>query len=233
MTPQPLRRRELLRGGFAVGSGLAAVSLLPAQASAEEKEVSAVEDLMREHGILRRALLVYSECTSRLRGPSAQVDPGALNRTAQLFRSFGEQYHEKQLEEGFIFPALRARRVDGQLRGRAHGAACARSRDHVLSPRYDDQGRISDPALLAVVLDGFVRMYRHHAAREDTIVFPAWKEALSERQLDELGEKFEEIEKSQFGGDGFDRAARQMADIEVALGLEDLARFTAPPPPKG
>ena len=82
------------------------------------------------------------------------------------------------------------------------------------------------------MLDGFVHMYRHHAAREDTIVFPAWKEALSERQLDELGDKFEEIEKAQFGGDGFEDAAKQMADIETALNLGDLAQFTAAPPPK-
>ncbi len=34
---------------------------------AKEKEVTAAEDLMREHGILRHALIVYSESAVRLR----------------------------------------------------------------------------------------------------------------------------------------------------------------------
>lgn len=75
-------------------------------------------------------------------------------------------------------------------------------------------------------------MYEHHAAREDTIVFPAWKKALPNREYDEMGEKFEEIEHQQFGEDGFDTAVKQIAEIEGGLGLADIAQFTAPPPPK-
>jgi len=62
---------------------------------------------MREHGILRRALLVYAESASKLRTDPGSVDPKALNATAMLFRNFGEDYHEKRLEEGYIFPAVR------------------------------------------------------------------------------------------------------------------------------
>ena len=74
-------------------------------------------------------------------------------------------------------------------------------------------------------------MYRNHAAREDTIVFPAWKETMSTDQLDEMGDKFEDIEQDQFGEDGFENAVAQIGDIESALGLDDLAQFTAPSPP--
>ena len=42
-------------------------------------------------------------------------------------------------------------------------------------------------------------------------------------------DKFEEIERQQFGKDGYEDAVGQ---IEQALGLVDLAQFTAPPPPK-
>jgi len=38
-------------------------------------------------------------------------------------------------------------------------------------------------------------MYRNHAAREDTIIFPAWKQTLTGKQLDEMNEKFEDIER--------------------------------------
>ncbi len=52
------------------------------------------------------------------------------------------------------------------------------------------------------MLDAFELMYEHHAAREDTVVFPAWKKALSASELSEMGEKFEEIEEKRFGEDG-------------------------------
>jgi hypothetical protein len=58
---------------------------------------------------------------------------------------------------------------------------------------------------------------RDYAAREDTIVFPARKDALSERQLDQMGEEFEEIERRRFGNDGFEDAAAQIGQIEEAL----------------
>ena len=45
-------------------------------------------------------------------------------------------------------------------------------------------------------------------------------------------DKFEEIERQQFGKDGYEDAVAQIGQIEQALGLVDLAQFTAPPPPK-
>jgi len=84
---------------------------------------------------------------------------------------------------------------------------------------------------LAKALDAFVLMYRNHAAREDTIVFPAWKQTMTAKQLDEIGDKFEEIEQQQFGKDGYEDAVKQISDIEGNLGLGDLSQFTAPPPP--
>src|SRR5436305_823341 len=73
----------------------------------KEQEVTANEDLMREHGVLRRALLVYGESAAKLRQNPSSVDPAALHKAAQLFRDFGEEYHEKKLEETYIFPAVR------------------------------------------------------------------------------------------------------------------------------
>jgi hemerythrin superfamily protein len=72
-------------------------------------------------------------------------------------------------------------------------------------------------------------MYENHAAREDTIVFPAWKDALSEHQLDQMGE---ELERRQFGKGGFEDAVARIGQIEEALGYADLAGFSAPPPPR-
>jgi len=35
---------------------------------------------------------------------------------------------------------------------------------------------------------------------EDTIIFPAWKQTMTAKQLDEMNDKFEDIEHEQFGG---------------------------------
>lgn len=74
---------------------------------------------------------------------------------------------------------------------------------------------------------------RHGRAFEAEGRQGAWKKAVSPKQLEELGEKFEDIEHAQFGEDGFELAVRQMSGIEDELGLGDVAKFTAAAPPKG
>ncbi len=85
---------------------------------------------------------------------------------------------------------------------------------------------------LAKVFESFVLMYQNHAAREDTIVFPAWKKNFSDKQLDEISNQFEDIEHKMFGKDGFEDAEKRISGIEAGLGFSDLAQFTPPPPPK-
>jgi hemerythrin-like domain-containing protein len=200
-----------------------------------EKEVGAVEDLMREHGVIRRAILVYREAAVKLRAKPTDVDPDILRRTALLFRNFGEDYHEKKLEETHIFPTIKkaggpaVAYVDILVAQHQRGREIT---DYVLAVTAKGAIGTGDAEPLARALDGVELMYEHHAAREDTIVFPAWKDALSAHQLDEMGEKFEEIEQQQFGKDGFEDAVAQIGRIEQALGIADITRFTAPPPPK-
>ena len=227
-------RRNLLALAGAAGLGLA-FAARPAVAKDKERKVGAVEDLMREHGVIRRTLLVMWESAPGLRASAANVDPGALNRAAKLLRSFGEDYHERMLEEAYIFPAVK------KIGGLAALLADTLKQQH-------DRGREITDYILAVTGKGAVGtgetepltrafetlylMYANHAAREDTIVFPAWQNGISDQQLAEMGEKFEEIEHKQFGKDGFDSAVAQIAAIEGTLGASDLAKFTAPSPPK-
>jgi hemerythrin-like domain-containing protein len=235
MTSTSYRRRFLV-AGIAAGAASVGVASLRAEVDvSKEKEVKAVEDLMREHGVLRRALLVYTAAATHLRSGTGKVPADALMRTAQLFRSFGEDYHERMLEEQYVFPALAGVKGPvGQLpdvlklqheRGRAIN-------DYVTS--VTRAGRISSANAkpLAAALDGLVLMYRHHAALEDTVVFPAWKEAVSAKDYDELTDRFEELERQMFGKDGFEDAVARIAAIEQTLGTADLAAFTAPMPPK-
>jgi hemerythrin-like domain-containing protein len=200
--------------------------------SPSTEEVSATEDLMREHGVIRRVLVVYREAAARLRSHPASIPIDALQRAASLMRSFGEDYHEKQLEEAHIFPALTSA---GPLAATVGALVAQHERGReitdyllALAPKGNSA---PDGEPLARVLESFARMYEMHAAIEDTVVFPAWKEVLGPKELAEMGDRFEEIEHKTFGKDGFEDAVRQIGAIETSLGI-DLAGLTAPPPPK-
>ena len=235
-------RRRFVNAAGMVGAGLVLAGTSPRIVRAaerhrkdKEKEVGAVEDLMREHGVIRRAILVYREAAVKLRAKPTDVDPDILRRTALLFRSFGEDYHEKKLEETHIFPTIKKAGgpamayVDILIAQHQRGREIT---DYVLAVTAKGAIGTGDAEPLARALDTVELMYEHHAAREDTIVFPAWKDALSAHQLGEIGEKFEEIEHQQFGKDGFEDAVAQIGRIEQALGIADISQFTAPPPPK-
>ena len=60
---------------------------------------------MREHGVLKRVLLIYGEAIRRI-DANADLPPDTVADSAKIIRSFIEDYHEK-LEENFLFPRFR------------------------------------------------------------------------------------------------------------------------------
>src|SRR5207253_4237535 len=78
-----------------------------------DEEVGAAEDLMREHGVLNRILLIYEEGLRRLRNKE-DVPPDVFHKPATLVRKFVEDYHEK-LEEKFLFPAFEKKKLLADL----------------------------------------------------------------------------------------------------------------------
>jgi hemerythrin-like domain-containing protein len=241
-------RRELLAGISVAGAGALLVACRrgsnqggdvanqgePTAGELGPADVTATEDLMREHGVLRRALLVYREAATRLRQDPNSVPPDVLEKTAQLVRVFGEDYHEKKLEEEYILPLIKKFRnpaeayVDALLAQHARGREIT---DYILSVTKGDRISANASSALVIALESFARMYDYHSAIEDTIVFPAWKASLGEAELEELGAKFEEIEVDHFGDEhGFESAVARVQEIEASMGLSDLATFTAPAP---
>jgi len=206
------------------------------QADEAAAEISAPEDLMREHGILRRVLIVYRESAVKLRQDPNSVPLDVLEKAAQLFRAFGQDYHEKKLEEAFVFPSIKKSGNVTSVYADVLTAQHARGReitDFFLAVTAADKIPATKVEAFITALESFARMYEHHAAIEDTIIFPAWKEAIGSQELDDMSAKFEELEEEMFGEDGFEAALRRIAEIEESLGLANLGMFTAPaPPPK-
>ena len=63
-------RRTFIRAGLIAGASTFAGAMLVRAATEkkneEEEEVSPAEDLMREHGVLKRVLLIYGEAIRRI-----------------------------------------------------------------------------------------------------------------------------------------------------------------------
>ena len=211
------KRRDVL---LTIASGLLAAPLARAAAK-KEAEVAPGEDLMREHGVLRRVLFLYDEAAARLEaGQKPPLD--ALAAGAGIVRKVIEQYHEK-LEEHFIFPRMEKAKKLADLTAtlrRQHAAG----REVTASILKLCDG--SDGAALASRLRAFNRMYRPHAAREDTVLFPAFHDLMGDKAYDELGEQFEDEERKKLGREGFEGAVAEVAKLEEQFGLADLDQFT-------
>jgi hemerythrin-like domain-containing protein len=216
---EPTRRSVLL--------GAASAGVLLASCNHEEEDVAPPEDLMREHGVLNRILLVYEECGHRLdAGTPLLID--SLAKSADIIRRFIEQYHEK-LEEDFLFPRFEKANklvvLVGELRrqhqsGRALTGTIQRLATGASIAKDDDRHS------LLVAMRSFEHMYRPHEAREDTVLFPAFRSIVSGREFRELGEQFEDKEHELFGKEGFEGIVRQVDAIEQTLGIFDLKQFT-------
>ena len=102
-----------LAAGLAVPAGAFARPPLAIAKDAEQKaekgnpaeEVTPTEDLMREHGLLNRILLIYDHHL-RLLDSQQGFDPTVLASAADIIKRFVEDYHEK-LEEDYLFPRFR------------------------------------------------------------------------------------------------------------------------------
>lgn len=89
-----------------------------------------------------------------------------------------------------------------------------------------DRESSGDRQQLVDAMRAFIRMYRPHEAREDTVLFPALRHVVSAKEFAALGERFEDTEHQLFGKAGFDGIVLQVAQLEEKLGIYDLNKFT-------
>ncbi|MDD5691749.1 MAG: hemerythrin domain-containing protein [Candidatus Omnitrophica bacterium] len=226
-----IRRRLILPGLlttlFALTAGF---NNLSAQQPSDQEgniAVSPIEDLMREHGVLRRILLIYEK---ELKGMDNDKNPqyDVIFKSANIIHEFIEGYHEK-LEEDHIFPifekAVKLTDLTKTLREQ-HEAGRKLTREILRFSKAKETGSKDNPNALAGNLRSFIKMYRPHAAREDTVLLPALRKFISEKEYDELGDKFEDKERELFGENGFENIVKEVEDIEKSLGIYELSRFT-------
>jgi hemerythrin-like domain-containing protein len=225
----PSRRKFIKAGGIVLASSLVTATqnlMGEEKQKGTEAEVAPTEDLMREHGVLKRIILVYGEALRRL-DASEDLPPEPIQESAKIIRSFIEDYHEK-LEEDFLFPRFKKANkltdlVDVLLQqhqgGRRLTDITMQFATNQALKNPDDRRKFADS------IRQFIRMYNPHEAREDTVLFPAFRGIVSANEFDSLGEDFEKKEDELFGEDGFGKMVDKVAEIEKKLGIYDLAQF--------
>jgi len=194
--------------------------------SEKQLEVTPPEDLMREHGVLDRVLLVYEAGLKKF-DAKEDFDPAVLANAAQIVRDFIENYHE-QSEEQAVFPRFKKAGklvplVDTLL---AQHKAGRKVTETILQAAPGSRQDGDDRRRLVPAIQSFIAMYRPHAAREDTELFPLLRGLVSPHEYDAMAEDFERKEHQLFGADGFEMMVQRVAGLEQSIGINDLAQFT-------
>ncbi len=230
---EPTRRSFLSVAATAIGSSLLAINIPALAKQGNEKrgntevQTTPVEDLSQEHGALRRILLIYETSARRLQSRET-VDPVLIGKSAKIIHDFIENYHEK-LEEEHLFPHFKR---TGKLKDLVDTLLAQHRAGRKLTEKISALAtatHIKDESSRSKLIESigsFITMYRPHAAREDTILFPAFKKIVTPKEYDQLGEKFEDKEHQLFGNEGFEGIVTEIAAIEKALGIFDLSSFT-------
>jgi hemerythrin-like domain-containing protein len=187
---------------------------------------TANENLMEEHGLVGRVMLIYGRCLSLLNANEA-FDVALVGQAAQIIARVIHGHHEVE-EERVIFPIVQRRpglsNLVQTLRGQ-HSAA--RAITATIGNRATRQG-IADTAQrreLMTAMQNFMNMYQPHGAYEDTVVYPAFRQSISRGEYANLSQQFEQNERKLNGEYAFEQNVARLARIEHSLGI-DLARYT-------
>ena len=226
-------RRHLLVG--AAGSLLLSASAFadqrrqaatPKKKTAESVPVTATEDLMREHGVLQRILLIY-EAGARRIGQGEDIDPAVFTQAAETMRDFIHDYHEKS-EEEHVFPRFKkaGRMVELIDVLQVQHTAGRKLTERILQTAEPSRGNKEQRTAMTDTMQATITLYRPHAAREDTNIFPTLRSLMTPNEFEELGETLEKAEVAKFGGDGFEKMAKRIEQIEKRIGTDDLAQAT-------
>jgi len=182
---------------------------------------------MTEHGLLIRILLIYRHLGA-VAAAGRPIAAWHVHDSALIIHDYIEAFHEA-LEEAYVFPRLRrAGQLSGTVSTLLLQHARGRERTQLILAESASQGALPErqTRLVTGAMAEFVRMYEPHEAREDTVVFPAFRALLSPTEISDLGQHFATLEDQQLGSGGFSALVAQVARIEQAVGIYDLSQFT-------
>jgi hemerythrin-like domain-containing protein len=185
-------------------------------------EVTPIEDLSREHGLLNRAFLIYEEFIRRLNDYNSDKMK-LLQATATIIRIFIEDHHEKT-EENYIFPILikHNKNVDVvDVLIKQHNIGRIMTSKIMKLSSSSEINEITRCDLIRY-MTLFIKMYRYHEAIEDTEIFPKVRELLNDDEYKKLSDILEEEEEHKLGDGGYKKYLHYIQEIEKKLNINTL-----------
>jgi hemerythrin-like domain-containing protein len=222
-TPDPNHRRRMI-----LMTGLTAPIFMTTahSAAAAATRPSANEDLMQEHGLATRVMLIYGRAIALL-NQNQRIDPALIGDAAQIVARVIHGHHEQE-EEQILFPVVEKQRelsnLVQTLRGQ-HNAARGLTASIGNNLSRARLANVASRRELATAMLNFINMYQPHGAYEDTLIYPAYRRALTPAEYEKISERFANNERQMNGDDGLSNVTRHLAAIEKELGI-DLAHYT-------
>jgi hemerythrin-like domain-containing protein len=223
------RRNFLVKSGMliAAASLSGAACLERPEKGAKAWKIPPTEDLMREHGVLRRLMLIFDDIGGRLK-EGVEFPLKVLVGASDIIRRFMQDYHEPN-EQFHVFNWF------GNA-GKMVELVAILYQQHLAGRRLIDKVKIlsteenlknsSERSKIAAFLNTFNQVYRRHAAWEDTMLFPAFRSIISPQDFAAVGEIFEREEEKAFGPNGYEKIVGEVADLEKNLGIYNIQQFT-------
>ena len=228
MEPRESRRAFLIKNGLLIAtaslSGVACMGS-PKQ-EAKTWKIPPTEDLMRDHGILRRIMLVYDEVARRLK-QGEEFPLRVLTEASDIVRRYMQDYHESN-EQFHVFNWFGIAEKMVELVAILYQQHLAGRKLIDKIKELSTEENLKNPTERLKVgeyLTTFNQLYRRHAAWEDTLIFPAFRSIISPQDFATVGETFKREEEKLFGLDGYEKIVGQVSDLEEVLGIHDLRQF--------
>jgi hemerythrin-like domain-containing protein len=157
----------------------------------------AIDDLKNEHEAILSAIQILERMIAGLeKAPS--VDTKDMHDFIGFLKEFADKCHHGK-EEGLLFPALiqaglpeKGGPIGVMLADHAQGRQFIREMEEALNPPVD---RFK----LAQAAGGYAALLRNHIQKENMLLFPMTEKMLTETQLEQLYEGFEEHEEKVIG----------------------------------
>ena len=231
------RRAAIIGGGgllvgAAAGAGIG-LTVAPTSASASTAQLDAAakptpttEELMVEHGLLKRTILVYREFMRRI-AANQPVSRTLVLSSTQVIQDFIHGFHEP-LEEGYVFPVVQ-RTMPQVIADLLVQHARGREQTQIILTAAGGKASVISGAAshtAAEAMDKFVIMYEPHESWEDTQVFPALRAASTGTQIVQLAQHFSSLQNQQFGPNAFGAMLAKVEAAEKALGIYGLSMYT-------
>jgi hemerythrin-like domain-containing protein len=227
--PHVSRRAFLVKTSLLIAAaGLpGAVGGCASEKASASAPIPATEDLMQEHGVLRRIMLIYDEIGRRLQQGQDFPLPTLSGANAVTSR-YIQDFHEKN-EELYVFNRF-------SQAGKMVELVAILYQQHLAGRKLMDKINSMATAenfknpwahiTIAQSLNTFNQAMRRHAAWEDTVLFPAFRSLLSPKEFVEVGATLHREEEKRFGANAFNKIVGQVADLEKTLGIHDIQQFT-------